>query len=79
MLSTLFLFINKKEPIPSEQNYKLQLVEKIEIFIKRVTWKAIMYDTGCKQNRNVEKYRIKTLHSLKQVKELSAFEKDLIE
>ena len=31
-------------------------------------WKAIMYDTGCKQ----------TLHSPKQVKELSAFEKDLI-
>ena len=41
-------------------------------------WKAIMYNTGCKQNRNVEKYGLKTLHSPKQVKELSAFEKDLI-
>ena len=29
-------------------------------------------------NRNVEKYRLKTLHSPKQVKELSAFEKKLI-
>ena len=89
MLSTLFLFINKMEkktcnhstkniPVPSERNYKLQLVEKIEIFIKRMRWKAIMYDTGCKQNRNLDKYGLKTLHSPKQVKELSAFEKDLI-
>ena len=41
-------------------------------------WKAIMYDTVCKQNKNIEKYGLKTLHSPKQVKELSAFEKDLI-
>ena len=85
-LSTLFLFINKMEkktynyatknlPIPSERNYKLQLVEKIEIFIKRTRWKAITYGTGCKQNGNVEKYGLKTLHSPKQVKELSSFEK----
>ena len=37
-----------------------------------------MYDAGCKENRNVEKYGLKTLHSPKQVKELSAFEKELI-
>ena len=41
-------------------------------------WKAIMYDAGCKQNIKLEKYGLKTLHSLKQVKELSAFEKELI-
>ena len=41
-------------------------------------WKAIMYDAGCKQNRKLEKYGLKTLHSPKQVKELSAFEKELI-
>ena len=41
-------------------------------------WKAIMYDTGCKQNGNLEKHGLKTLHSPKQVKEISAFEKDLI-
>ena len=37
-----------------------------------------MYDTGCKQNGYEEKYGLKTLHFLKQVKEFSAFEKDLI-
>ena len=89
MLSILFLFINeidkktynystKNNPIHSERNYKLQLVEKIEIFIKRMRWKTIMHDAGCKENRNVEKYGLKTLHSPKQVKELSAFEKELI-
>ena len=41
-------------------------------------WKAIMYDAGCKQNIKLEKYGLKTLHSPKQVKELSAFEKELI-
>ena len=33
-------------------------------------WKAIMCDTGCKQNGNVESYGLKTLHS--------PFEKDLM-
>ena len=37
-----------------------------------------MYDAGCKQNRKVEKCGLKTLHSPKQVKELLAFEKELI-
>ena len=42
-------------------------------------WKAIMYAAGCKQNRNLEKYGLKTLHSpIQAVKELSAFEKELI-
>ena len=70
-LSTLFLFINEMEKktynystknilIPSERNYKLQLVEKIELFIVRMRWKAIMYDAGCKENRNAEKYGLKT-------------------
>ena len=34
-----------------------------------------MYNAGCKQNRKVEKYGLIKLHSPKQVKELSAFEK----
>ena len=55
----------KNIPIPSERNCKLQLVEKIEIFIKRMRWKAIMYGAGRKENRKVEKYKLKALHSLK--------------
>ena len=71
-LSTLFLFISEMEKktynyltknisIPSERNYKLQLIEKIEIFLKIMRWKAIMYDAGCKENREVEKYGLKNI------------------
>ena len=56
-------YSTKNIPTPSERNYNLEWVEKIEIFIKRMRWKAIMYDTGWKQNVNVEKYGLKTLHS----------------
>ena len=55
MLSTLLKFINameklqfdysyKKIPIPTERNYKLQLMEKIELVIKRMQWKAHFYN-----------------------------------
>ena len=71
-------YSTKNIPIPSKWNYKLQLVEKIKVFIKRMRWKAIMYDAGCKQNRKLEKYGLKTLRSPKQVKKLSAFEKELM-
>ena len=33
----------KKMRIPSERNYKLQLMEKIELIIKRMWWKAYFY------------------------------------
>ena len=71
-------YSTKNIPTPLERNYKLQLVEKIETFIKIMRWKAIMYDSRFKENRKVEKYSLITLHSPKQVKELSAYDKELI-
>ena len=63
MLSTLLKFINVMEksqsdysyksiPIPTEKNYKLQLMEKIELVIKRMRWKAHFYNEkkGVKEN-----------------------------
>ena len=55
MLSTLLKFINAMEklqldysykniPIPTERNYKLQLMDKIELVIKRMRWKAHIYN-----------------------------------
>ena len=41
-------------------------------------YKAIIYPAGCKENRKVEKYGLKTSNSPKQVKKPSAFEKELI-
>ena len=33
-------------PQPSKQSYKLQLMEKIELVIKRMRWKALFYGQG---------------------------------
>ena len=46
--------------------------------IKSISEKDIKCDAGCKENRKVEKHGLKSLQSPKQVKELSAFEKELI-
>ena len=35
---------NKNVPIPTERNYKLQLIEKTALFIKKIRWKAVFYD-----------------------------------
>ena len=54
LLSTLLKFINAMEklqfdysykniPITTERNYKSQLMEKIELVIKRMRWKAHFY------------------------------------
>ena len=34
----------KNIPIPTERNYKLQLMDKIELVIKRMRWKAHFYN-----------------------------------
>ena len=41
-------------------------------------WKAIIYDTGCKKNGNVERYGLKVLHYSKHVKQISISEKVLL-
>ena len=38
-----FDYSYKNIPIPSEINYKLQVMEKMELFIKRMRWKAHFY------------------------------------
>ena len=47
-------------PIPSERSYKLQLIEKIEMVIKRMTWKAIFQDTK-KEKSNQQRYGLYTM------------------
>ena len=91
-MSTLLKFINvmkklqfdysyKNIPIPSERNYKLQLMEKIELLIKRMRWKAHFYNEK-KENENQtipETYGLKSLNCPPQVKELIQFESNLLE
>ena len=59
-MSTLCYFINQMEkvnfgyslkniPTPNERPYKLQLIEKVELFIKKLRWKAILFINNSKE------------------------------
>ena len=73
-----FKYSIKDIPIPSERAYFLQLMEKIEMFITRMRWKAIYCNNKANYNSS-ERYGLKTLKCPKQVKELVPFENDLID
>ena len=47
-------YSTKNMPILTERNYKLQLIEKTELFIKKNWWKAIFYDMKV-NNKNKNK------------------------
>ena len=36
-------YSDKNIPIPTEQNYKIQLISKTEKFTKRISWKALQF------------------------------------
>ena len=73
----------KNIPIPDGKSYKLQLIQKVEDFIKKMRWKAVFFMKGGNQT---EPTTYKTgltfgLNSTKcpsQVKELVPSEEDLI-
>ena len=95
MLSTLLKSINaieklqfdysyKNIAIPTERSYKLQLMEKIELVVKRMRWKAHFYNKrkDAKENETQtipETYGLKSLNCRPQVKELIQFESDLLD
>ena len=73
----------KNIPIPSERTYLLQLMEKVEMVITRIRWKAIHFNNNDNIDNNKEKntdwYGLKSPSSPRQVKELIPFENDLLE
>ena len=73
-----YRYSTKNIPIPTERSYKLQLMEKIEMVIRRMRWKAIMHNTQNEKDDEKERYGLKTLKCPKQVREMIAFENELI-
>ena len=67
----------KNIPIPSERSYK-QPMEKTEMVIRRMRWKAIFMKT-IKEKNNQQRYGLRSFKIPPPVKELAAFESDLIE
>ena len=79
-----FDYSYKNIPIPTERNYKLQLMEKIELVIKRMRWKAHFYNEkkDAKENethRIPDSYGFNSLNCPPQVRELIQFESDLLD
>ena len=67
----------KNIPIPSERSYKLKLMEKTEMLIKRMRWKAIFSE--CDEQTEKNAYGLRSFKCPPQVKELLNFESDLID
>ena len=67
----------KNIPIPSVRSYKLLLIEKIELVIKRMRWKVHFYNKDEEAKEVPENYGFKSLSCPPQIKELSAFENEL--
>ena len=73
----------KDIPAPNERTYKLQLIEKIDLFIKKLRWKAIFFRSNSKETSESRAsgsvYGLKSNKCLPQLKELILFEDDLVD
>ena len=52
-------YSNKKIPIPSPNEYKLQLISKVEHLLKRMRWKNLQFQ-GKLESDNKETYGLKS-------------------
>ena len=78
-----FSYLVKNIAAPNERTYKLQLIEKIELFIKKLRWKAIFFINNSKETSESlasgSIYGLKSNKCLPQLKELIPFEDDLVD
>ena len=68
----------KNIPIPSEKMYKMALLEKVELLIKRMRWKAHLFENSDLRHSNLLHYIFKSRKSPPQHKGLIEFENDLV-
>ena len=65
-----------------EKSYKLRLLEKIEIFMKKIRWRAIVFINNNKKATEDHKqdfsYGLKSGRSPTQLKDLIQFKDDLV-
>ena len=70
-------YLTKNIPIPTKHEYTIQLISKVEQFIKRMRWKALQF-LGKLNNTVQENYGFKTKKCLPCVEELIDFEDDMM-
>ena len=68
----------KNKPIPSEKLYRTTLIEKVELLIKRMRWKAHLFESSEKRLTNPLHYVFRSRNYPPQHKDLIAFEHDLL-
>ena len=67
--------------MPDEKSYKLGFLEKIEIFIKKIRWRAIFFINNKKYTEDYKQgfsYGLKSGRIPPQVKDLIQLEDDLV-
>ena len=69
----------KNIPLPSEKLYKTILIEKVELLIKRMKWKAHLCENSGFNTSNPLNYIFKSRKCPPQHKDLIQFENDLLE
>ena len=73
----------KNIPTPNKETYKLQLIEKIELFIKKLRWKAIFFINNSMETTEScasgSVYRLKSNKCPPQLKELIPFKDNLVD
>ena len=73
----------KNIPTSNERTYKLQLIEKIKLFINKLRWKDIFFINNSKETTEScasgSAYGLKSNKCSRQLKELIPFENDLID
>ena len=79
MEKTIFNYSLKNIHIPTKTSYQLMLMEKIEIVIKRMWWKAHFYIKKDPSNIAHTNYGFNTRNYRSQCKELQNFQKDLLD
>ena len=72
-----FDYSMKNIPVTTKRSYLLKLIEQIEMVIKRMRWKVIY--CNMKGSIKTETYGLKSQKTPPPIKELEAFENDLIE
>ena len=74
-----YCYLMKKIPVPSEKLYQTILKENVELLIKRVRWKAHLYENSGLNTSNLLNYISKSRKCSPQHKDLMQFENELLE
>ena len=69
----------KNIPLPYEKLYQTILIEKVELLIKRMRWKAYLYENSGLNTSNPLNYIFKSRKCPPQHQDLMQFENDSLE